>query len=158
MLNEIAIVLNLVFALEAVVVIIGNVFTIFVFWTRRFRLKRTCFLLINLAIADMLVGLAEFATLFIHRIPGTEMQPGETQSPSWAFQTFASCTSVMFLALISLERAYAVLWPLRHRVTNTRVYIYSIVTVWVAGLCIAGLSLLTVFSIISEVIIRNPAF
>ena len=145
MLNTIAIVFIVVFAIETVVIIIGNVFTIFVFWTRRFRLKRTCFLLINLAVADLLVGIAEFAALVIHRIPRTEMRPEETRSPLWAFQSFGSCTSVMFLALISLERAYAVLWPLRHRVTNTRLYIYSIVTVWVAGFCITGLSLLTVY-------------
>ena len=54
---------------------------------------------------------------------------------------------MFFLALISLERVYAVLWPLRHRVTNTRAYIYSIVTVWVTGLCMAGLSLLTIYHV-----------
>ena len=52
----------------------------------------------------------------------------------------------MFLALVSLERVYAVLWPLRHRVTRTQAYVFSIVvTVWGAGLCIAGLSFLTVY-------------
>ena len=44
-----------------------------------------------------------------------------------------------------MERVYAVLWPLRHRVANTRAYIYSIVIVWVAGLCVAGLWLLTIY-------------
>ena len=34
------------------------------------------------------------------------------------------------------------LWPLRHRLTNTRVYICSIVIVWVVELCTAGLTLL----------------
>ena len=140
--DAIAIVFIVVFALEAVVIVIGNVFTIFVFWTRRFRLKLTCFLLINLAIADLLVGIAEFAAQVIHGIQRTEMGP---ESLSVALQAFASCTSVMFLALISLERAYAVLWPFRHRATSVRVYIYSIVTVWVTGFCIAGLSLLTVY-------------
>ena len=49
----------------------------------------------------------------------------------------------MILAFVSLERVYAVLWPLRHRVTRMRAYVFSIVTVWRAGLCIVGLSLLT---------------
>ena len=141
----IAIVFIVVFALEVAVIIIGNVFTIYIFWTQRFRLKRTCLLLINLAVADLLIGITEAVALVIHRIPRTEIRPGETRSPMWAFQASGSCASVMFLALISLERVYAVLWPLRHRVTNTRSYIYSIVVVWVAGLCIAGLSLLTVY-------------
>ena len=52
---------------------------------------------------------------------------------------------MFFFALIALERVYAVVWPLRHRVTNTRVYIYGIVIVWVVGLCTAGLSLLPMY-------------
>ena len=67
-------------------------------------------------------------------------------NPSSAFQVLGSSTSVFFLALISLERVFAVLWPLRHRVINTRAYIYSIVIVWAAGLFIAGLSLLTIYN------------
>ena len=51
----------------------------------------------------------------------------------------------MFLALVSVERVYAVLWPLRHRVTRMRAYILSIAMVWGASLCIAALSLLTVY-------------
>jgi len=51
----------------------------------------------------------------------------------------------MFLALISLERVYAVFRPLRHRVTSTGTYIFSIVIVWVAGLCIGGLAFSAVF-------------
>ena len=144
MLNATAIVLFGIFALEAVVIIIGNVFTIFVFWTYRLRLKRTCYLLINLAVADLLVGISEAVGLATSEIPN----PGQAeiiQGPSWAFGVHGSSTSVLFLALISLERVYAVLWPLRHRVINTRAYIYSIVIVWVAGLCFAGLSFLTIY-------------
>ena len=143
MLNPTATAFIAIFALEIAVIIIGNVFTIFIFWTLRMRLKRTCFLLINLAVADLLVGIAESAALAIHKSPRTEMQPKGTRSPSWVFQTFGNCTSVMSLALVSLERVYAVLLPLRHRVTTTRAYVFSIVIVWGAGSCIAVLSLLT---------------
>ena len=138
-----AIVFIMIFALEAAIIIIGNVFTIFVFKTQpRLHLKRTCLLLINLAVADLLVGVGEVAVLIMHKIPGT----GDgSLSASWALQAFGSCLSVMFLALISLERVYAVFRPLRHRVTSAGAYIFSIVIVWVAGLCIGGLSLLTVF-------------
>ena len=115
MLNPTATAFMAISTLEIAVIITGNVFTIFIFWTLRLRLKRTCFLLINLAVADLLVGIAEGAALAIHKSLRTEMQPKGTQSPSWAFRMFASCTSLMFLALVSLERLYAVLWPLRHR-------------------------------------------
>ena len=133
-----------IFSFEAAVIIIGNVVTIFVFKTQsRLHLKRTCLLLINLAAADLLVGVGEVAVLIMHKIPGKEKS--EYLSASWAVQAFGSGLSVMFLALISLERVYAVFRPLHHRVASARAYIFSIVIVWVAGLCIGGLSFLTVY-------------
>ena len=138
-----AIVFIIIFALEATIVIIGNVFTIFVFHSQSgLHLKRTSLLLINLAVADLLVGVGEVVVLVVHRIPRTGVT---TFSLPWSIQTIGSCVSVMFLALISLERVYAVFWPLRHRVTSVRAYILCIVIVWVAGLCIGGLSFLAVY-------------
>jgi len=67
------------------------------------------------------------------------------ESPWWAFQVFGSSTSLTFLALISLERVYSVLWPFRHRVTSTRAYVYSIVIVWVIGVCMSGVWLVTIY-------------
>ena len=52
-------------------------------------------------------------------------------------------SSVYFLAHVSLERAFAVLRPIRHRVTNSRIYIYSIVIVWVVGLVFFGFTTLS---------------
>ena len=140
MLYAIAIVFIVIFALEAAIIIIGNVFTIFVFKTRSgLPVKRTCLLLINLTVADLLVGVGEVVVLVIHRIPRTDIR---SLTVWWAVQAFGLYVSVMFLALISLERVYAVFWPLRHRVTSARVYIFSIVIVWIIGLCTTGLSLL----------------
>ena len=132
-----------IFALEAAVIIIGNMFTICVFKTQSgLHLKRTCLLLINLTAADLLVGVGEVIVLITHKISGTGIG---LLKLSFAFQAFGSCTSLMFLALISLERAYAVFWPLRHRVTSSRPYIFSIVIVWATGLCNGGLNMLTVY-------------
>ncbi|XP_078378715.1 adenosine receptor A2a-like [Oculina patagonica] len=146
MLKATAITFIVIFALESSIILIANAFTVFVFWTNSSRLKRTCFLLINLAIADLLVGIAEAVVLVTQKIPYVEKEELKRQSFSQAFHVFASSTSVTFLALISLERVYAVLWPLRHRVTSTRPYIYSIATVWIAGLCMAGLRLFTTYN------------
>ena len=143
MLNAIAIVFIVIFALEAAAIIIGNVFTIFVFKTQSGpHLKLTSLLLINLAVADLLAGVGEVVILVIHRIPEADIR---SLTVWWAVQVLGLCVSVMFLALISLERVYAVFWPLRHRVTSTRAYIFSIVIVWVIGLCTTGLCLLTVY-------------
>ena len=148
MLNSTVVTFIIVYVLEALFIITGNSFAIIVFLTERLNQKRTCFLLINLAVADLLVGISEPIVLATGKFEKMTTVTGEEKRltyPSSSLQLLASSTSVLFLALISLERAYAVLRPLRHRVANTRVYIYSIITVWVVGLCMAGLSLLSMF-------------
>ena len=144
MLNATVIVFIVIFSFEAFLIIIGNAFTIFVFWTQRLHQKRTFFLLINLAVADLLVGIIQVVVLTVtDKISDAGKEA--INSPFVALQAFGLTTTVFSLALISLERVYSVLWPLRHRATNTRVYICSIVIVWVAGLCLAGLWLLPIY-------------
>ena len=147
--NDVAIIFVVVYVVEAALIIFGNAFTIFVFSTstRTSHIKRTCYLLINLAVADLFVGITEpiiLGTSKFHKMTATrsKLTPlkarRQTDLPG-AMQLFALSVSVFFLALISLERAFAVLKPLRHRVASTRVYIYSIVVVWAVGIFIFGL-------------------
>ena len=150
MAKAIAIAFIVVFLTEAIVIIIGNAFIILVFCTKRLRLKRTCFLLISLAVADLLVGITEpfvLGTIEYGKKTSLGKTEGKLISLSTAFQVLGSSTSVFFLALISLERVFAVLYPLRHRVTSIRPYICSIVTVicWAAGFCMAGIFLLETY-------------
>ena len=116
--------------------------------------KRTCLLLINLAVADLLVGVTEPIVLVTEKLPRI-MKPQEEQiggitNPSTALQLLASIISVFFLAFVSLERAYAVIRPIRHRLTNIRVYIFGITIVWAVGLCLAGLSLSSIYEIVVD--------
>ncbi len=69
---------------------------------------------------------------------------------SSAFQII-SFASLFFLALISLERAYALIWPLRHQVASTKGYIYSVTFAWVAGTFAGIFTLLAVYSILDFV-------
>lgn len=133
--------------LEVTIIVTGNVFTIFVFWTQRLHWKRTYLLLINLAVADLIVGLGEALVLAASTILNGGNEAEKRKSPFWAFQVFGSCTSVLFLVSISLERVYSVLWPSRHRVTSTRAYVYSILIVWVVGVCMSAVSLLAIYLI-----------
>ena len=159
--KDVAIIYVVVFVVEAALIILGNAFTIFVFSipTRTSHIRRTCYLLINLAVADLLVGITEPIILGMekyHEMTATTSKPRginetnplrgkrENHLPG-AIQLFASSASVFFLALISLERAFAVLKPLRHRVVSTRVYIYSIVVVWAVGIFIFGLMALSFY-------------
>ena len=131
--------------LEAVLIVFGNAFTISVFWTQRSHLKRTYFLLINLAVADLLVGITELiiiGTAKSHNV-GKGFLMRSRANPIAAFILLFSGTSVYFLALISMERAFAVLRPIRHRITNSRVYNCSIDIVWAVGLAFFGFTLLS---------------
>ena len=138
---------------ETLIIVVGNIFTIYVFWKHRTRLKRNSFLLINLAVADLLVGLIETLAIGTSKIPlqskKQELVRSETYKSTFsAFQTTSAFTSVFFLALISLERAYALIWPLRHRASSTKNYICSVFFVWVAAISIASaLSSLSVYGL-----------
>ena len=52
--------------------------------------------------------------------------------------------SVFFLVLISIKRAYTLIWPLCHRVASFRGYIYSAIFVWAAATTLGALTLLIV--------------
>ena len=99
--------------LESLIIIVGNIFTIFVFWKHRNRFKRTFFLLINLAVTDLLVGFTELIALgpsdIARHLEETSFNSARNANISAAFQVTFSFASVFFLALISLERAYALI-------------------------------------------------
>ena len=125
--------------LLSVVVFISNTFTVFVFWIHRKKLTRTSFLVINLAVADLFSGLTEIIEVaggwtLASQIDLNKTIQEVTRSIAPSLQIVFSFASVLFLVLISLERVFALIWPLRHRVTSTKVYIYSVVIVWLAGI------------------------
>jgi len=137
---------------ESLIIIAGNIFTIFVFWKNRNRLKRTSFLLINLAVADLLAGFAALLSLGVFKIPGyfedRNSQTAHNTNISIAFQITFSFASVFLLALISLERAYALIWPLRHRVASTKGYLYGATFGWITAIVCGVLVLLAVHDIL----------
>ena len=142
---------------ETVFIFIGNIFTIYVFWRHRTRLKRTSFLLINLAVADLLVGLIETLAIATSKIPRQFEKQALVKSVTYkiilpVFQTTSSFASIFFLVLISLERAHALIWPLRHRVSSIKSYIYSAIFVWFAVISTCGiLSSLAVYGLVEDI-------
>ena len=153
MLDATAITFVIINAIEAVLIIVGNSLAIFVLWTQTFRQRRACLLLINLSAADLLVGVAESLVLATKKVP-RQVQEGDATGPFFPFVVFASCTSVFFLVLISLERVCAVFWPVRHRVASLQIYICSIVAVWFTGLVFGVLCLLSLYFNGSELGLR----
>ena len=126
------------FGLLAVLIILGNFFTIWVFHRQRSR-KRSYFLLISLAVADLMVGL--FA------IPLFIIGSSTEYSHFWwlvstSFDAFTGLTSIYTLAVISLERMFAIVCPLRHRTLTSRNYIYAIAIPWIAAAVFIALIIL----------------
>ena len=145
-----AIVVLCLLGLLSVFVFISNTFTVFVFWIHRKKLTRTSFLVINLAVADLFTGLTEIIEVaggwtLADQIDSNKTIQGVNESVPPSFQILSSSASVFFLVLISLERAFALIWPLRHRVTSTKVYIYSVVIAWLAGIAMGVSSFIAQF-------------
>ena len=142
-----AIVICSIAAFESLLILTANTFTVYIFWSHRNKLKRTSFLLINLAVADLLIGFTEPVAIGTVGIPqrfGQEFYG----NVSTAFQAMFAATSVVCLVLISLERTFALICPFRHRVITTRAYIHSIIFAWFSGITVGAFTLLAVNGIV----------
>ena len=137
---------NLCFGLLATLIVVGNLITIWIFLKQRLR-KRAHFLLISLAVADLLVGLLS-VPLYI----AISANPGEVLV-TLAFRygdPFTGIASIFTLATISLERMYAIAWPFRHRTLTFRFYIFAIAIPWILAAIFTSILLLHYLSIITQ--------
>ena len=118
---------ELCFGLLAILIVVGNSLTIWIFLKQKLR-KRPHFLLISLAAADLLVGLL---TVPLYIVVNLDTSAPDTYYASVYVDICTGLTSVFTLAVIALERMYAVGWPLRHRTLSLRAYKFAIVTPWI---------------------------
>ncbi|CAH3118282.1 unnamed protein product [Pocillopora meandrina] len=117
---------RLCFGFLATLIVAGNILNIWMFFKLR-RRKRSSFLLIGLGVADLLVG-GLAIPLFI---AGFESASITTWRVFNIVDMFTSTSSIYTLAVISLERMFAIGWPLRHRTANFRIYICAISIPWI---------------------------
>ena len=130
---------ELCFGLLAVLIVVGNSLTIWIFLKQKFR-KRAHFLLISLAVADLFVGLLA-VPLFC--IKASSERFSRWRFYAWLYvDIFTGVTSVFTLAVISLERMYAVGWPLRHKTLRLRAYKFAIVTPWILAAIVTSIRVL----------------
>ena len=132
-----AIVWSVLFSTEALAIVAGNLFSILKFADTGQLHRRSSYLLINLAAADMLVGACAIP-IFVYLIGGLgQLWPVNFGSPASAFKALdviSGLASILSLTLVSLERLFATLWPLRHRVMKTRFYASGIILVWLIAI------------------------
>jgi len=131
------------FVLIFVFIVVGNLLTIVLFAVNRSLRKKSLHLVINMAFADLMLGILSLP-LYIHAVGYSfGLWKGGW---SIALNTFYTIVDIFFLqaslisaAFISGERFYALYWPFKHRSLSTRAYRIIIITVWVLTLLITVL-------------------
>lgn len=125
------------FILEAIIVVVLNLFTIIVFTKDRKIRKRSTYLLINLSAADMGVGGLVIPTSVFRRGNTFGLWNVE-MTPAWFISTYGVDTlffgcSLAFLVSISVERLHATRNPMRHRSMSGLSYKIWMSCIWVAS-------------------------
>ena len=120
-----------VFVVEMAVISIINGFTILTFARNRHLRKRTTYLIINLTIADFFVGTVSGPMHIYYTMtpkPGSGLGWREFIA-LFLEKVFIAC-SLLNLALLSLERLHATLFPFRHCLVSDWVYFKAVVCIW----------------------------
>ena len=132
------------FAIEFLVIIAGNIITIVIFWKLRSVLKKTYYLLLNLTIADLIVGFGamEHATSSILRL---ESNADFNWTRYIALDVFSGTASVTSLLLIAVERFFAVVFPFRHRLFTKCFYLRCIAAVWAISVLITTIKVMSTY-------------
>ena len=121
-----------VFVVELVVISIINGFTIFTFARNRHLRKRTTYLIISLTIADLFVGTVSVPLHIYNTMTiecGSGFGWGKFILLLWG-AVFITC-SLLHLALLSLERLHATLFPFRHCLMLEWVYFKAVACIWI---------------------------
>ena len=130
-----------VFALEAVFVAAGNLMTIVIFAMNKNLRKKSLFLIINMSFADLILG-AVSIPFYIYFV-GHYYQLWTDKMPTFltilftVVDTISSQASLITAVLISVERFYAIYWPLNHRTLSMRAYRIVIFMVWAMAMLVS---------------------
>ena len=138
------------YAIEFIVIFLLNAFTLAIYTRNRHLRKPSTYLIINLTVADLMVG-PVFGLPLIFETYNLESFPASIQVFS-RWQLFVYLTvnglfpvaSVANFSLISFERLHATLFPFRHCLVGRRVYLTTIFCSWLFSLTLSSaFSLLT---------------
>ncbi|XP_074615831.1 octopamine receptor beta-2R-like [Acropora palmata] len=155
---------TLSFGVISVASIAGNAITIFIFLKKRPLTWPKC-LLISLAVADFLVGLITVPFYISSFWIFEEFDENVVLRASLdCIDMFTGFASIFTLAVIALERLYAIGWPLRHRALRNEIYFAAIATPWLLSFTVAWIIIIfqyitieaTAFLILLSVFLLTP--
>ena len=135
------------FVIEFIVIFILNAFTLAIYTRNRHLRKPSTYLIINLTVADLLVGTVTGSSMSFE-LHNLETDLCLEQDFSW--QSFVQFTlqelflvaSLANISLISLERLHATLFPFRHCLVGKRVYLIIILCSWLFSLILSSVFVL----------------
>jgi len=125
-----------VYVTECIVIFTINAVTLLAFARNSHLRKRTTYLIINLTVADLLVGVvSEPMDLYYHQIdPGSIWQ----HFVILILWNMFSVSSLINLSLIALERLHATLCPFRHCLIEKGFYFKTIFCSWLLTLLLSS--------------------
>ena len=126
-------------------IIVGNTLSIVILCQRTHR-KRPHYLLISLAIADLLVGLCALPIYILLGISGQKLL---SILVFHCVDMFTGLSSIFSLAVISLERLNAIARPFHHRQLPLRSYTFAIAIPWIVSIMVTSTRVLLSFLVIT---------
>ena len=133
---------SLAFGLVDVVILLGNVVTLIVFSTNKKLLRtRANYFLINLALADMLVGTFAIPMYLYHLIAawykGVSVWGQYSYKIYYVVDVFVGCASIFTLTIIALERAFSVCLPHVHLYVRSKAYYGLLGLIWLLSILVS---------------------
>ena len=129
-----------VYFTDSVAIVTLNLVTIIVFMKSRSLRKRSLYLVINLAVADMLCGgfsqATDFSLLGAHYCNFWK-ENFYTNRVTRVFHILFPFTSLLNITVISLDRVHATFRPFRHRTIKGWVYGLIIILIWATALVLS---------------------
>ena len=124
-----------VFMFESGLIVMGNVLTLIIFAREKKLRKKSLFLVMNMALADVMLGAVSLPLCVWFSVgPYYQLWTAKPNTPmSYSFyflDTTFSQSSLISAVFISCERFYAVYWPLKNKTLSTRAYGIAIFMVW----------------------------
>ena len=132
------------FLLTSVLIVVGNLLTIVLFAVNKTLHKKSLFLVINMAFADLILGTVSIS-IYTYEV-GARFElwtGGMSQYESLSFfhlivDTLFFIASLISATFISCERFYAIYWPFKHRTLSMRAYRIVIFMVWALAVLLSA--------------------
>ena len=140
-----------VFGMDAVAILTLNALTIIVYLKERSLRKRSMYLVINQAVADMFVGAAVFMTFWTLGGQCDFWTIDRLSNPFGvvinALRVVFETASIINLAAISLERTHATFRPFKHRLIKKKIFGAAVAIVWITAGLISAILVLQRFEL-----------